>query len=68
MTINKTDVVFYLSTLAGVSALTTKEAANLFSPTIISYIALFSSIIGFVAYAFYEKFTGTTPTPTPPQV
>lgn len=65
---NKTDLVFYLSTLAGAGTLFVKLTTNLISANVAAWIGVAAAIIAFLAYALYEKFNGTTPPPTTPQV
>ena len=66
MQINKTDVVFGLSTLAGLTTLIMKTGGNLLTNTETLWFGLISGVFAFLAYAFYDFFEGTTPPPTPP--
>ena len=65
---NKTDLVFYLSTLAGVGSLFVKLAtnSNVISGTALTWVSIITAVISFVSFEFYEFFTGTLPPPTPP--
>ena len=63
---NKTDVVFYLSTLAGVGSLFVKLATNVVSANTLTWISIISALIAFIAFQFYEKINGTNTPPTPP--
>ncbi len=65
---NKTDLVFYLSTLAGVGSLFVKLATNVVSSNVLTWISIVSALIAFIAFEFYEFFNGKTTPPTPPQV
>lgn len=67
---NKTDLVFYLSTLAGVGSLFVKLAtnSNIISGTVLTWVSIVCTLIAFVAFEFYEFFNGTNPPPTPPSV
>ncbi len=65
---NKTDLVFYLSTIAGVGSLFVKLATNVVSGNILTWVSIVSALIAFVAFEFYEKINGTTPPPTTPTV
>ena len=68
--INKTDLVFYLSTLAGVGSLFVKLAtsSSVVSSTVLTWVSIVSTVIAFVAFEFYEYFNGTNPPPTTPLV
>ena len=63
---NKTDLVFYLSTLAGVGSMFVKLAtnSNVINPTVLTWVSIISSLIAFVSFEFYEKINGTTTPPT----
>lgn len=64
--INKTDVVFGLSTLAGLTTLIMKTGGTLLTNTETLWFGLISGCLAFLAYAFYDYFEGMTPPPTPP--
>lgn len=69
MTINKTDVVFGLSTLAGLTTLIMKTAGNLLTNTETLWFGLIAGCLSFLAYAFYDYFEGNDtnlPPPTAP--
>lgn len=63
-----TDIVFYLSLLAGIGNLFVKMSTNLISATTASWIGVICAIISFIAFAFYEQLTGTLPPPSEPKV
>ena len=62
----KTDLVFYLSLIAQVGTLFVKLSTSLISTTVAAWITVICALIAFIAFAFYEKFNGTTPPPQPP--
>ncbi len=64
---NKTDIVFYLSLLSQVGALFAKLTTTLLSATTVAWIVVISSVVAFVAFAFYEKLTGTYTVPVDPR-
>ena len=63
---NKTDLVFYLSTLAGVGSLFVKLASPIVTGPTLTWVSIVSSLIAFVSFEFYEFFNGTSTPPTPP--
>ena len=64
---NKTDIVFGLSTLSGFLTLFVKVYTTILSNNVAVIIGGAAILISFLAYSFYEYFQGTTPPPTPPQ-
>ena len=66
MTINKTDVVFGLSTLAGLTTLIMKVGGNLLTNTETLWFGLVSACLSFLAYAFYDYFEGNDTNLPPP--
>ena len=67
MKFNSTDVVFYLSTLVGLGTLFAKLAVGVVPSHILTWIGIITTLLSFLAYALYEKISGTIPPPTPPQ-
>lgn len=68
MHMNKTDLIFYLSTLAGAGSLFVKLASPVVTGNTLTWVSLISTLIAFVAYEFYEFFTGKSNPPTPPTI
>lgn len=63
---NKTDLIFYLSTAGGLAALFAKLATGLVSNSTLLWIGIIATMLNFLAFEFYEKINGTNTPPIPP--